>query len=95
MPPIVWAMIVAMAILAIVQIANSKKRGQALPMLAAVSEVRMRTQYEIETDEDLEVIQEVYREDRKRERARMALERLGRITPTEPVPAAATRKSSN
>ncbi len=48
------------------------------PMVA----IRARTQYEIETDEDLAVIADVYRDQRRADRAQQALERLGRITPS-------------
>ena len=54
---------------------------EPLHMAPAFSEpVRMRSQWEIETDEDIDVIADTYRTSRKADRAAVALERLSRIT---------------
>ncbi len=68
---------------------QSKESDQARSPLAAATQLfapaeplRMRSQFDVETDEDLAVICDVYRDQRKAERARQALERLAPLVPT-------------
>lgn len=97
MSPLVWAMIAVVVILGIAALVSAKQAEQEKPRSSVVADpeparvwsptieaVRMRTQYEVETDEDLAVIEEVYREDRRSKRAQLALERLAAITPSTP-----------
>ena len=97
MSPLVWAMIAVVVILGVAALVTAKQAEQEKPKSSVVADleparvwsptieaVRMRTQYEVETDEDLAVIEEVYREDRRSKRAQLALERLAAITPSTP-----------
>jgi hypothetical protein len=97
MSPLVWAMIAVVVILGIAALVSARQAEQEKPKPSVVADleparvwsptletVRMRTQYEVETDEDLAVIEEVYREDRRSKRAQLALERLAAITPSTP-----------
>lgn len=70
MSPIILAALVGAALLAV------------LPCVAGKTTHAQKTQYSIETDEDLLVIADVYRDQRKSERAQIALERLSKITPS-------------
>ncbi len=92
MTPLAWAA-VAVVIFIIVALAvrqlQSRESEQSRSPLAAATQLfapaeplRMRSQFDVETDEDLAVICDVYRDQRKAERARQALERLAPLVPT-------------
>lgn len=91
MLPIVGALfLIVLLLLAAYMLVPAKKPEAALsgfaPIHYAPEPLRVRTQYEIETDEDLSVIEQVYRDDRRAKRAQMALERLSAITPAAAAP---------
>ena len=82
MSPIIWAVIAVIAFAALLTFSNKRQPAVALPVPARMGRVRVRSQHEVDTDEDLAVIADAYREQRKQERAQVALERLAKITPS-------------
>ncbi len=86
MSPLMLALCAVVGIILLVA-AVKKSQSSGLPAISsplslspAIESIRVRSQWEVETDEDLQVISEVYRDNRRSARAQAALERLGAIT---------------
>lgn len=89
MTPLMWAILaVAVFIGGALVLRSTQRQSDSTPATGAVAQLfaheplRMRSQFDVETDEDLLVIEKVYREQRTSERARQALERLAPLVPT-------------
>ena len=91
MTPLMWAAVAVLLFVGgalLVRALQAKQNGEPSPMasvaqmLHVAEPMRMRSQFDVETDEDLAVITDVYRDQRKAERARQALERLAPLVPS-------------
>jgi hypothetical protein len=84
MTPLMWgaAALVIFIVAALAIRSSQSPLAQAAHLFASAEPIRMRSQFDVETDEDLAVITDVYRDQRKAERARQALERLAPLVPS-------------